>query len=78
MPKILQDGEGLLIRDVGQYPPKDRALIEQVGDEKVTKLTLYRYPISLSKFAKFIGALKNTPYDDLMHIGIVINDKYLT
>lgn len=77
MPKILQ-GEGLLTREPGQFPPKDRAVIAQVGDEKVTKLTLYRYPISLSKFAKFIGALKNTPYDDLIHIGVVINDKYLT
>jgi len=78
MPKILQEGEGLLTREPGQYPPKDRAVIAQVGDEKVTKITLYRYPISLSKFAKFIGALKNTPYDDLIHIGVVINGKYLT
>lgn len=78
MPKILQEGEGLLTREPGQFPPKDRAVIAQVGDEKVTKLTLYRYPISLSKFAKFIGALKNTPYDDLIHIGVVINGKYLT
>lgn len=78
MPKILQEGEGLLTREPGQYPPKDRAVIAQVGDEKVTKITLYRYPISLSQFAKFIGVLKNTPFDDLMHIGVVINDKYLT
>jgi hypothetical protein len=78
MPKILQEGEGLLTREPGQYPPKDRAVIAQVGDEKVTKITLYRYPISISQFAKFIGALKNTPYDYLMHIGVVINDKYLT
>lgn len=78
MPKILQEGQGLLTRESGLYPPKERALIEQVGDEKVTKLTLFRYPISLSKFAKFIGALKNTPYDELMHLGLVINGKYLT
>lgn len=78
MPKILQEGEGLLTREPGQFPPKERALIEQVGDEKVTKITLFRYPISLSKFAKFIGALKNTPYDELMHLGLVINGKYLT
>jgi len=81
MPKILSEeqiGTGLITRTPGQYPPKDRAVIAQVGEEKVTKITLYRYPISLSKFAKFIGALKNTPYDDLIHIGVVINDKYLT
>jgi hypothetical protein len=81
MPKILSEeqiGEGLLTREPGLFPPADRKVIEEVGEEVVKKLTLYRYPISLSKFAKFIGALKSTPYDDLMHIGVVINDKYLT
>jgi hypothetical protein len=73
-----QQGDGILLREPGKFPPADRKLIEQVGGEKVEKLTLFRYPISLSKFAKFIGALKNTPYDDLIHIGVVINDKYLT
>lgn len=73
-----QQGDGVFLREAGKFPPDDRKLIEQVGGEKVEKLTLFRYPISLSKFAKFIGALKNTPYDDLIHIGVVINDKYLT
>jgi hypothetical protein len=73
-----QNGDGLFLRSVGKFPPNDRKLIEQVGEEKIEKLTLFRYPIALSKFAKFIGALKNTPYDELMHIGVVINDKYLT
>lgn len=73
-----QDGEGVFMRDPGKFPPTDRTLIEKVGNEKVTKLTLYQYPISLSSFAKFIGALKDTPYDDLIHIGVVINGKYMT
>ncbi len=71
-------GDGILLREAGKFPPADRQLISQVGGEKVEKLTLFRYPIQLSKFAKFIGALKSTPYDDLIHIGVVINDKYLT
>jgi len=73
-----QEGDGILLREPGKFPPADRKLIEEVGSEKVEKLTLFRYPIALSKFAKFIGALKNTPYDDLIHIGVVINGKYLT
>jgi hypothetical protein len=73
-----QQGDGILLRDAGKFPPADRKLIEEVGGEKVEKLTLFRYPIQLSKFAKFIGALKSTPYDDLIHIGVVINGKYLT
>ena len=73
-----QQGDGVFLREAGKFPPDDRKLIEQVGGEKVEKLTLFRYPIQLSKFAKFIGALKSTPYDDLIHIGVVINGKYLT
>jgi len=73
-----QQGDGVFLREPGKFPPADRKLIEEVGGEKVEKLTLFRYPIQLSKFAKFIGALKNTPYDDLIHIGVVINGKYLT
>jgi hypothetical protein len=78
LPQYVQKGDGILFRDPGKFPPKSRDLIAQVGDEKITKMTLFKYPISLSKFAKALGALKNTPYDDLIHIGVVINDKYLT
>ena len=74
----MQEGEGFFLREPGKFPPKDRELISQVGGEQVKKLTLFKYPISISKFAKFVGALKNTPYDDLMHLGLVINDSYLT
>jgi hypothetical protein len=74
----LLKGEGIFTRDPGKFPPKSRALIEQVGNDKITKMTLFRYPIALSKFAQQLGALKDTPYDDLIHIGVVINDKYLT
>ena len=77
-PQFLQKGDGVFFRDAGKFPPKSRDLIAQVGDEKITKMTLYKYPISISKFAKLLGALRNTPYDDLIHIGVVINDKYLT
>ena len=73
-----QSGEGVFLREPGKFPPESRKLIEQVGAEKVEKLTLFRYPIQISKFAKFIGALRSTPYDDLCHIGVVINGKYLT
>lgn len=73
-----QQGNGMFLREPGKFPPEDRKLIEQVGSEPVNKLTLFKYPIQLSKFAKFIGALKNTPYDDLIHIGVVINDSYLS
>jgi hypothetical protein len=70
-------GNGFFFRDVGKLPPSARKLIEQVGDEKINSITLFRKPISLSSFAKFVGALKGTPYDKLFHLGMVINSKYL-
>jgi len=70
-------GEGLFLRDVGRLSPKVRALLQQVGDEKITSIKLFRKPISLSAFAKFVGVLKNTGYDDLLHLGMILNNKYL-
>jgi len=70
-------GNGLLLRDVGKLSPRVRALLQQVGDEKITSIKLFRKPISLSAFAKFVGVLKNTGYDDLLHLGMILNNKYL-
>lgn len=70
-------GTGFFERDVGKLSPSIRKLLDQVGNEKITSIKLFRKPISLSSFAKFIGALKGTPYDQLLHLGLVINNKYL-
>jgi len=70
-------GEGLFLRDVGKLSPKVRALLQQVSDEKITSIKLFRKPISLSAFAKFVGVLKNTPFDELFHLGMILNNKYL-
>ena len=70
-------GTGFFERDVGKLSPSIRKLLEQVGNEKITSIKLFRKPISLSSFAKFIGALKGTPYDSLMHLGLILNNKYL-
>lgn len=70
-------GSGIFFRDPGKLSPKVRQLIEKVGEEKINSIILFRRPISLSKFAKFVGVLKGTSYDDLMHLGMIINKKYL-
>ena len=70
-------GEGIFFRDPGKLSPKVRALLSKVGDEKITSIKMFRKPISLSAFAKFVGVLKNTPYDELFHLGMIINGKYL-
>ncbi|MBU6346783.1 MAG: hypothetical protein KGR70_16090 [Cyanobacteria bacterium REEB494] len=38
---------------------------------------MFRKPISLSSFAKYVGVLRNTPFDELFHLGMIINGKYL-
>ena len=73
----MQDGSGFFFRDPGKLSPSIRKLLEQVGDEKITSIKLFRKPISLSSFAKFIGALKGTSYDSLLHLGLILNNKYL-
>ena len=70
-------GDGLIMRDEGKFPPKSRILLDKIGDEKVESLEIFKYPISLSSFAKYLGVLENTGYDELMHLGIVINGKYI-
>ena len=74
---LLQEGDGFFERTAGKLSPKIRKLLEEVGDEKITSIRLFRKPISLSSFAKFIGALKGTSYDSLLHLGLVLNNKYL-
>jgi len=70
-------GKGIFLRDVGRLSPKVRKLLEQVGNEVITSIKLFRKPISLSSFAKFVGVLRNTPFDELFHLGMIINGKYL-
>jgi hypothetical protein len=70
-------GNGYFFRDVGKLTPKIRQLLEKVGEEKITSITMFRKPISLSGLAKYLGVLKNTPYDKLFHLGLILNGKYL-
>lgn len=71
------EGEGIFFREAGKLSPKIRKLLEEVGNEVITSMTIFRKPISVSSFAKFLGVLKNTPYDQLFHLGLILNGKYL-
>jgi hypothetical protein len=69
-------GEGLLTRDVGRYPPSMRKLLNEVGNETITKITIFKYPlVEVSALAKFFSN-KKIPYDEVFHLGININGKY--
>lgn len=63
-------GDGLR----NDWRPSSKSLLEQIKDEKVQTLVVWRQPISTSKFIKMIKP--NIPYDDLFHIALNINNKY--
>lgn len=71
---INQNGEGLFLREKGVEPPSFRKLLKEVGNEVITKLTVWREPISINKLIKFFKI--KTGYDDLFHLALNINDKY--
>ena len=71
---MIQDGDGVFMRTPGLEPPKFRKLLQEVGDEKINKLVLWREPISVNSMLKFLKL--NKTYDDLFHLALNINDKY--
>jgi hypothetical protein len=70
----MQDGTGVFLREPGLEPPKFRKLLQEVGDEKINKLVLWREPISVNSMLKFLKL--NKSFDDLFHLAVSINDKY--
>ena len=70
----MQDGSGVFLREPGLEPPKFRKLLQEVGDEKINKLVLWREPISVNSMLKFLKL--NKSFDDLFHLAVNVNDKY--
>lgn len=87
------EGEGLLDvlkktfskRKSGVLPPSFRKMIALNGNEEIRKMVVIRTPlekparfllntISLGTFDK---AVKDSPFDNMFHLAVYINDKYL-
>lgn len=64
-------GSGIFLREEGLEPPSFRKLLEQVGNQVITGLTLWREPIAINKFVKLFKF--NTGYDDLFHLALNIS-----
>lgn len=81
-PPVVMEGGFVVLpkRQPGLFPPKSRALIAQVGDEKVESLTLERKPIltwlNYVTFGTYRKALKRVGYDQMYHLSLIINNKY--
>ena len=70
-------GSGLFIRDFGKYPPSMRSALSKHGDEIITKLQVFRYPLKEVSFFARLASFNNLTYDQLFHLGLIINGKYI-
>lgn len=65
-------GRGVLIRDLGKYPPDMRKNLEKYGNDPIEKIQVFRYPLKeVSTLVKLISGGKST-YDQLFHLGLYI------
>ncbi len=65
-------GDG--VRAEGKLRPSVQSLLNAVGDEKITSLTIWRKVLPYSKVVKFL--MPNVAPDKLYHTSININGKY--
>ena len=80
-----QSGDGIFTRDPTINPPPVRKILSQIGDEKVESLQLVRTPLSkisrfllnIATFGQLESTLKESNIDDLFHLSLFINGKYV-
>lgn len=84
--EVIAKGEPLsLKRTVGTYPPQMRALIQRVGSEPITSLTVSRTPIqsfvsnllNVVSFGTYQKAVHDSSYDSMFHLALLINGRYI-
>lgn len=72
-------------QDPNDLPRKFKFLLDRIGDEKIYKLTIFRKPLqsllygvfNVFTLGEFQNRFKRSNYDDLFHLGLLINDKYI-
>lgn len=75
----------LPLRTPGLLPPSARRLLEQIGDLPITTMQIIRTPIesyinkalNLLSLNKWDQVVKNIGYDQLFHLTLFINNKYV-
>ena len=80
------EGESILPkRKPGVFPPKSRALLKKVGNEKIKTLSIERSPISVGRAINWLTlgyynkAVRESqlPHDKMFHLRLIINGKYI-
>lgn len=79
------NGAGLFNkRRAGLYPPAMRKLLGEVGTESITSLKVVRAPLhsAVKRLLQLVSqgtyekAVKDSNYDSMFHLSLVINDQY--
>lgn len=73
------------LRKEGILPPRSRALLEKIKDETINSIVVVRTPIhsmiskalNVISLGKFNELVKNIGYDQLFHLSLHINGKYI-
>ena len=74
-----------LKRVVGTYPPQMRALLQRIGSEPITSLTVARAPIqsfvksllNVVSLGTYQKAVHDSSYDSMFHLSLLINGRYI-
>lgn len=85
MNEFEQTGDGIFTREPTINPPPVRKILQSIGNEKVESLQLVRTPLSkisrfllnIATFGQLESKLKETAIDDLFHLSLFINGKYV-
>jgi hypothetical protein len=79
--KVISD----LYNDPKDLPRGFKQMLDKIGNEQITKIVIFRKPLQDVMYSLFnlfslgeIGKrLSRSPYDDLFHLGLLINDRYI-
>jgi hypothetical protein len=72
-------------RDPNKLPPKVLKKLKAIGKDGITSLQVFRTPLSgyvqtllgVITLGRFKSAVEESPYDAMVHVGLLINDKYI-
>jgi len=67
-----------LINGSRSFSTKMKNILIKVGNDRIYTITIFRYPInSMIKNILELTSLKSIPYDNLFHLGLILNNQVL-
>lgn len=74
-----------LTNDPDDFPKMFKQMLNKIGDEQISSITIFRKPLqkvlinlfNILSLGEIQKRLNRSPYDDLFHLGLIINNKYI-